>query len=215
MSGGPSRTEPGDAAAIADLAGLLALAWAQPGRLLADALVEGDWAGGVRECLEAGGLPAGVPDALGVLAAAVAGRDADSLALDLAAEYAALFQGPGRALVHAYECQWVDADAATLFVAPASLAVEAAYRAAGLEVAGHEPPDSLATELAFVRHLAQAEASGGVSGDPAPRRAFVAEHLDRWVERFCAAVDRATEHGVYAAFARVTAAVAASGRLAA
>lgn len=196
-----------DLDAVADLAGLLALAWGQPDQMLAQALLEESWADSVRECVELllpnDSLP-GLLDALGVLAVSVAGSSPVTLAIDLAAEYAALFQGPGRALVKAYECQWVEAEGATLFIAPTSLAVEASYRAAGLEVATHEPPDCLATELAFVRYLAQAEAPGRVSER---RRVFLTAHVDRWAGRFCEAVEQATEHGAYAALARITAIV--------
>ena len=129
-----------DLDAVADLAGLLALAWGQPSQMLAEALIDETWADGVRECvapLLPGDAQDGLLDALGVLAVSVAGSSPVTLAIDLAAEYAALFQGPGRALVKAYECQWVEAEGAKLFIAPTSLAVEASYSAAGLEVATH------------------------------------------------------------------------------
>ena len=64
--------------------------------MLAEALIDETWADGVRECvapLLPGDAQDGLLDALGVLAVSVAGSSPVTLAIDLAAEYAALFRG--------------------------------------------------------------------------------------------------------------------------
>lgn len=201
-----------DPAVIAQLARLLAAGWAQPGLRLATGLVETGWQHELGEALanlEQGraSLSEVVSADLEVLDRATSGQSADELLVELAAEYAALFQGPGRALVPAYECQWLDDPDASLFVAPSTMAVEAVYRAAGMEMSNREPPDSLAVELEFVGRLATLEAGTHgprAVGWRAQRVQFVAEHPARWIEPFCTAVEQATEHGYYAALARLT-----------
>lgn len=210
-----------DPAAVGQLARLLAVAWAQPDERLASGLLTRAWQDDVAQAVAgltpvAAGLASAAQTAEQIIDRAITGADATGLAVALGAEYAALFQGPGRALVGAYECQWLDSPDATLFVAPSTLAVEAAYRSAGLGISTHEPPDSLAVELEFVGRLAATEASSAKSDAirwRGQRVQFVAAHPAVWIDPFCQAVAQATEHGVYAALAQLTREVNRSGVL--
>lgn len=207
-----------DAAAVSRLARLLAAGWAQPDRRLATGLVEHTWQNELAGALAGLGLREtrlveSAASDVQVLDRAIHGLSAEQLAVDLAAEFAALFQGPGPALVPAYGCQWLDDPAASLFVAPSAMAAEASYRAAGLAMSNREPPDSLSVELEFIGRLAALEAgaaSAAAVGWRAQRVQFVAEHPARWIDPFCTAVQQATEHGYYAALARLTRAVNAA-----
>lgn len=213
-------SSPEEVAALADIGALMAVAWSQPGERLVAGWSDGLWGHDLSACLrEARFDPADchtVDQHLEVLSAATARADPITVTDDLAAEYAALFQGPGRALVPAYECQWTDSDQATLFIAPTTAAVESAYRAAGLEVGSREPADSMSCEWEFVGLLARRESQ---STGPAAavwrsqRLEFVAEHLAGWAAPFARAVESATEQGVYAALARITARIGSSSRL--
>lgn len=210
-----------DPDAVGRLARLLALAWAQPDLRLATGLIDGGWVDEIRAALAGlGGQSEGLTDrveaALAVLGRAVNEQTPEQLSLRLGAEYAALFQGPGRSLVCPYECQWVDAEDASLFMAPSTVAVEAAYRSAGLAISTREPPDSMAVELEFVGRLATRQAGAAKAeavGLHGQRVQFVAAHPARWIEPFCDAVEHATEEGFYAALARITREVNASGVL--
>lgn len=207
-----------DPARVADIAGLLAFAWRQPGPVFAQGLADGTWVGELTELLR--GLAgkrldvAEFREASVVLGTWADGKNADQIEEELAAEYAALYQGPASPLVAFYECQWLDDRSAMLFSAPSTQLVEQAYRTAGLEIATREPADSFVAELEFVWHLAteqnsQVEAGSKPLADRASslRRAFVRDHLDRWLEDFCGATQGATECAGYAALSRITVAV--------
>lgn len=225
-----------DAGAVADLAELLSAAWRTPDRELVAAWRDGVWQEDVRDALSrlglgpdagrAGPRAGGASDAevaagaLGVLdRASGAAPGVDALLEAVGAEHASLFLGPPHALVGFHECQWLDGPDVSLFVAPSTVAVEAAYRQAGVAPSTREPADMLPAELEFLALLAAREVTG--DGDDARtdlvarqlRQAFWHQHLGLWLEDLGVAVQRATEHGAYAALGRLTAAVARSGRL--
>lgn len=234
------RKHHGDPAVVADVAGLLAFGWRQPGVVLAGGFADGSWVSELADAL-GDGLVAGKKSTAGskagnkpgnnldrgefraaaqVLGTWASGKEAGLIEEELGAEYAALFQGPDSPLVGFYECQWLDDKNAMLFSAPATQMVEQAYRTAGLELATREPGDSFPAELEFVRHLAAEEAAQSGAGSRALadrsrslRRAFVRDHLDRWLADFCGAVQAGTECAAYAALARITTAIGQSGVL--
>jgi TorA maturation chaperone TorD/NAD-dependent dihydropyrimidine dehydrogenase PreA subunit len=84
--------------------------------------------------------------------------------------YQALFICAGRPSLWLYESAAVSGRVP----AAETWAVEAVYRAAGLEVAGDELPDHAAVELAFLAHLADLDW-------PDVERAFVQRHAGRWL----------------------------------
>lgn len=210
---------------VADVAGLLAFAWRQPGPVFAQGVADGAWAAELTELLRTlVGKRLDVAEyraAAAVLGKWASGKDSGQIEEELAAEYAALYQGPDSPLVAFYECQWLDDKNAMLFSAPSTQLVEQAYRTAGLEIASREPADSFVAELEFVRHLASEQSSQAESGSKpladraaTMRRAFVRDHLDRWLEDFCGATQGATECAGYAALSRITVAVNKAGLLA-
>lgn len=211
--------------AIASLSSLLSSAWAQPDVELAQNFREHVWQRQLTEVAQELGIDVStkITPSTTVLNRAVSAAtltdskiDHENLMIDLASEYAALYQGPGAPLVRAYECQWVDGERASLFIAPSAMAVEAAYRDAGVVMSNNEPPDSLTAELEFISQLARAEMYGNAAEAKdysAQRQRFVVEHIDRWVPAFCTATEQATEHGAYAALARITQAIVETGVL--
>lgn len=220
---------------ISELAALLSAAWAQPDNDFARALTTRTWQKQLMSLtnqLELGSTTK-IQSAVEVLARSIRSSppvsgantllepeltsEYDSLMVDLATEYAALYIGPNRPLVPAYECQWIDGEQASLFIAPTAVAVENCYRSAGVVMANNEPPDSLFVELEFVAHLARAEKYASTSETLKYsnwRQEFVASHVNKWAASFCDATERATEHGAYAAFSRITRAVIESAVLA-
>jgi TorA maturation chaperone TorD len=98
-------------------------------------------------------------------------------------------------------------------VSPAAMAVEAAYREAGIGMAEEkrEPPDHFAVELEFLYYLSKKESDAWAAGDNEKARewrrhelAFMDGHLSKWGPVFCARVGAESLHPFYrgiAAFA--------------
>jgi TorA maturation chaperone TorD len=136
--------------------------------------------------------------------AALAGDDA-ALLSRLRAEYARLF------LVNVAPYESLYVDEAMLLNSAATAAVVAAYRDGGYSPAGQVgAPDHVGLELAFVGHLAAAEADAKARGEApvvaisrARQRAFLAEHLGRWAPVWATALGRLAREPFYEVFAGV------------
>ena len=89
-----------------------------------------------------------------------------------------LFVGNGRPPLMLYESWHADGR----FPSPTTFAVQAAYRQAGLELAG-EMPDHAAVELEFLSFLAEREEedAGQAQQWRSARRRFLKEHANRWL----------------------------------
>jgi len=96
-------------------------------------------------------------------------------------EYREIFHPCGGAPIGLYECQHVDGR----FPGPATFAVKNIYALAGLAVEGAEMPDHAAVELAFLAHLCEQEARGGMDHADwcAARRLFIQNHAGKWLPR--------------------------------
>jgi TorA maturation chaperone TorD len=137
-------------------------------------------------------------------ASTLAGPDVPLLAA-LRAEYAWLF------LLNAVPYESVYVDEALRLNTAATEAVAAAYRAGGFRPAGAVgAPDHVGLELAFLGHLAAAEADALTRGDAAAaaaqraaQRRFLAEHLGRWAPVWATACQRLARHPFYATLAEV------------
>lgn len=143
----------------------------------------------------------------------LAGRDPSTILGDLKVEYARLFIGPPRPLVHPYGSMHADqAEGSTrlLNVGRSVRSVESVYADAGVQVAAElrEPPDHISTELEFLYFLCQREAAAwGDDDNEAARqwrgrqRRFVDEHLKEWAARFFDAVAENTVSDYFRAVA--------------
>ncbi len=120
---------------------------------------------------------------------------------DLRARYARLIGGPGQRPVALYESLHLHGQLA----GPVTWSVERHYRALGLAPIQGELPDHASLELAFLGHLAAAEAEAGTAGDgglaarlEAERRAFIRMHAGLWLPRLGAAL-AGTDDPLYSA----------------
>ncbi|HZR97558.1 MAG TPA: molecular chaperone TorD family protein [Chloroflexota bacterium] len=135
---------------------------------------------------------------------ALGGDDAALLAA-LRAEYARLF------LLNAPPYESLYVDEALLLNTAATIAVVEAYRDGAYSPAGQVgAPDHVGLELAFVGHLALAEADALTHGDAAAaaqsrarQRAFLAAHLGRWAPVWATAFGRLARQPFYAALGGV------------
>lgn len=195
--------------------GLLATAFFDPTPDLVQQVTDGSFLAALQDA--AGDSAALAP--LQAAQASLAGDDPAAALKALMVEYARLFIGPGRPAVSPYETIY-DAKAKgvrpLLMVSPAAMAVEQAYREAGVAVAAGlaEPPDHFATEAEFLYYVGQREADCWATGDrdgaaawQARSRAFLADHLGGWGREFCRLVEAESHHPFYRAVAHCAAAV--------
>jgi TorA maturation chaperone TorD len=137
---------------------------------------------------------------------------------DLAAEYARLFTGPGRAAVGRFASQYLDEpgpDGRPRLYGPATEAALAAYEAEGLapKMLLGEPGDDIATELEFLgwlcsreeRHWSEAETEKALHLRRASDR-FLRDHCASWWPAFADAVLSQSRISLYPGFARLLAA---------
>ncbi len=125
----------------------------------------------------------------------------------LEAEYARLFVGPGRPVVHPYESVYRE----RRLMGDCTLAVRQRYSAEGLAPEGHLLPDHVAVELEFMAHLAEKEAEArelgevdGAQGCLRQQESFLREHLGRWLPDFCMTLLAGEPHSFYANLAQRT-----------
>jgi putative dimethyl sulfoxide reductase chaperone len=136
--------------------------------------------------------------------AALAGADAPRLAR-LRAEYARLF------LLNAPPYESLYLDEQMLLNTATTIGVVEAYRDGGYSPAGQVgAPDHVGLELAFIGHLALAEADALTRGDAAAvahgrgrQQAFLAAHLGRWAPVWATALGRLARQPFYAALGSV------------
>jgi TorA maturation chaperone TorD len=133
---------------------------------------------------------------------------------ELRADYTRLFVGPGKIIAPPWESAQVDEERLTF--QEETLAVRAWYARFGLQVVRlySEPDDHVGLELAFLAHMTQLALAA--ENDPARQReilaaerAFVAEHVQKWVPGWCAQVVGQARTDFYRGVARVTAGVVA------
>jgi len=141
-----------------------------------------------------------------------------STACDLAslrAEYTAIFIGPGTCKAYPWESVHLS-DIKALFQAEL-LPIRDAYRAAGFLPARypHVQDDFIGLELDFLAKLADAALQAYELGDEAgvrqrlaQSRAFLDEHLLRWIDSLANAIEREYGDGFYARFMKLTSRIA-------
>lgn len=146
----------------------------------------------------------------------LARREMYDLLRELKVEYARLFIGPGQAAVPPYETIYgrkAKDISPLLMVSPEALAVEAAYKEAGVAISSElrEPPDHFATECEFLYYLCGKESDSWMEGNNKEalvwRRkqlAFIDGHLGRWGVQFCQDVEAESHHPFYKAIAHFT-----------
>jgi TorA maturation chaperone TorD len=134
----------------------------------------------------------------------LAGEDEPLLAA-LRAEYARLL------LLNALPYESVYVDQRMMLNTATTMAVVEAYREGGYSPAGQVgAPDHVGLELAFLGHLALAEAAALARGDfrevaagRARQARFLVEHLGRWGPVWATALGRLARHPFYATLAGV------------
>lgn len=121
----------------------------------------------------------------------------------LVPEYHRLFVGPESLPAPPYESVYREG---WRVMGESTLDVQRQYEEAGyaLDPARHDPPDHVTAELAFLALLAEAEAAAWETGDLHAvlswlrrARAFLDEHLARWVPVFCDRVQASTMSPFY------------------
>lgn len=139
--------------------------------------------------------------------------DAGELLHELKMEYARLFIGPSHMVVPPYETFYGPRNsqgAALLMVSQAAIAVENAYREAGVIVSKdlREPPDHFATEMEFLYFLCKQESDAWAMGKNAAAKkwrrrqlAFLDGHVAKWGCEFCQAVKTESIHPFYRSIA--------------
>jgi TorA maturation chaperone TorD len=134
--------------------------------------------------------------------------DSDAMLKEFKVEYARLFIGPGTPVVQPYETFYAknltSESQPLLMVSPAAIAVEKAYREAGVKMSAQEPPDHFAVELEFLYFLCKKESDSWTEGniDAANKwrrtqLAFIDGHLGCWSERFCNKIQEESTHPFY------------------
>lgn len=131
---------------------------------------------------------------------------------ELRADYTAIFIGPGTLKADPWESVHLS-DTRALFQQEL-LPIREAYRAAGFLPARypHVQDDFIGLELDFLAKLAGAAKQAWEAGDAAAAeerlaqsRAFLDEHLLRWVDSLATAIERGYGDGFYARFTRLAA----------
>jgi len=211
-----------DAALVAQVRGevykLLALCFYEPTRELTKDIAQGSLASALSNLLE--GLEAtGWEESV----AAIAGShrqpdrlDAELLYSTLKEEYTRLFIGPGHLPVPPYESvyrQDVSELERGLVMGRSTVDVQRRYTEAGLQLSPDftDLPDHIAVEMEFMCFLCAKEAEAWQAGDGEAavryqilQRAFLGEHLTKWVPAFCQAVIQAAQVEFYRGLARLT-----------
>lgn len=207
------------ASARANAFGLLALAFLDPDEELVQRLAGGSFVA----TLETATGELAALESLRAVQASFAESDPAASLKALKVEYARLFIGPGRAVVSPYETIYDSQAKAVrplLMVSPAAVAVEQAYREAGVALAGglSEPPDHFATEAEFLYYLGQKEAECWAAGAEAGARewrrkgtSFLIDHLGGWGREFCRLVAAQSGHPFYSSVAHFAATFLALG----
>lgn len=144
-------------------------------------------------------------------------NSAGRLALDtLRADYTRLFIGPGKIIAPPWESAQVDEERLTF--QEETLAVRGWYRRFGLQAARqyNEPDDHVGLELAFLAHLTQLALAALAEGDQVrvaelllAERAFLAEHLHKWLPAWSAQVVQHAHTDFMRGLAQVTGGVVA------
>jgi TorA maturation chaperone TorD len=141
------------------------------------------------------------------------GTTAEKLATSLAVERTRLLRGvkPGYGPPPAYES--VYAGSAEKPEMRASVSVRQAYAEAGVGLPEEvrDQPDFIGFELDFMRHLTAQEAEAWKKGGQEEasnllkaERAFLDDHLARWVPRFCDVMEKEARLDFYQGIARLT-----------
>lgn len=137
----------------------------------------------------------------GRLGEALAGAERETLRV----EHARLFLGPFEVPAPPYGS--IYRDGPKVLMGPSTLAVQRAYREAGLALSSdfHEVPDHVAAELEFAAYLLAGGGAPPPEGPPAnpsaAAAAFLREHLLPWVPAFCSRVEEESQNDFYTALA--------------
>ena len=168
-----------------------------PDKGFAESLSGPDLAGFLSSLAETEDLPGDVREGLRLIEGFVrdsAARPVDELETELAVERTRLLRGvkPGYGPPPAYESVYVGSDQGPLM--QASVAVRQIYAEAGVKLPEEvrDQPDFIGFELDFMRQLTEEEAQAWADDDQEEalvilgrQRAFLEEHITRWIPRFC------------------------------
>jgi len=123
----------------------------------------------------------------------------------LESEFTRLFLGPGRPVAHPFESVYREGR----MMGECASDVRRRLAEEGLAPPGKMLPDHVATELAFMAHLAAQEAEAWEDGDVERARSYLAQqdrflrdHLLAWIPQFCHRVLVGQPHAYYADLTR-------------
>lgn len=205
------------AAARSQMYGFLAAVYNRlPDESFAGSLSGAELAGFLAAMAEREDLPAEMQAGVGLVEAfieASQGRPVDELKTELAVDRTRLLRGvkPGYGPPPPYESVYAGSEGAPQM--QASVAVRQAYAEAGVGLPEEvrDQPDFIGFELDFLRHLAAQEAQAWSNQDQEAalkllekEKAFLEEHIVRWVPRFCEVMAREARLGFYQGIARMT-----------
>lgn len=180
---------------------------AYPDGMLTAAVQSGEWDQLMEQALDALGRDVPGASQAGGACRPFAGDDSESVRRmhELRAESTRLFLGLPEPVISPYEGTWLmrQGARALLYVNPHTMKVERFMRACGVAASkdNHEPVDHIATEFAFLGHLASlsAHADDGIGlvvdrakmpggGPEMAYELFWSDHVCAWVPRFAAAL---------------------------
>jgi TorA maturation chaperone TorD len=187
-----------------------------PDEGFAESLSGSDLAGFLSSLAGTEDLPESMREGLGLIEGFVRDSEAkpvDELQTELAVERTRLLRGlkPGYGPPPAYESVWLGSDQQP--VVQASVAVRQAYAESGVDLPEEvrDQPDFIGLELDFMRHLTEKEAQAWSGGDREgalkaleKERAFLEEHIARWIPRFSEVMVEEARLDFYRGIARMT-----------
>jgi TorA maturation chaperone TorD len=197
--------------------GFLAAAYNRlPDEQFAEGLLGLDPAGAFAFLGEADALPEDMRDGLGLIesfARDSQGTAAEKLAIDLAVERTRLLRGlkPDYGPPPAYESVYSSSEESSGVLTSAAVSQIYAEEGVGLPEEVRDQPDFIGLELDFMRHLTAQEAEAWTRGEREEaaetlkkERAFLGDHLARWVPRFCDVIEKEARLGFYQGIAKMT-----------
>jgi TorA maturation chaperone TorD len=141
------------------------------------------------------------------------GKPVDELQTELAVERTRLLRGvkPGYGPPPPYESVYASSDRQPQMQATAAVRQAYAEAGVGLPEEVHDQPDFIGFELDFMRHLTEVEAQAWAEGNREKaletlekERAFLDEHVARWIPRFCDVMEKEARLDFYRGIALLT-----------
>jgi TorA maturation chaperone TorD len=187
-----------------------------PDDQFAQSLLSDEFAGFLFSLLNDEQLPEAMRDGLRLIeefARNHQGTPVEELRTQLGVDRTRLLRGvqPGYGPPPPYESVYAGSEGAPQMQASASIRQTYAEAGVGLSEEVRDQPDFIGLELDFMRHLTAKEAQAWVEGSREQaleilekERAFLQEHIVRWVPRFCDVMHKEARLSFYGGIAKLT-----------